>query len=80
LSREQLDGLLRDRGVAGEAAAQAVELLLEFGFLGVKAAGSDATYAYEVRHSLDRLLANSKQPGAVFVVHPGYRAALRITE
>jgi hypothetical protein len=70
LSREDvLERVKRDERV--------LDLLVWFGFLGVKEAWrEEPEFSYQVRYNVAKLLAPVKQGRAVFVVHPAFRRAL----
>ena len=74
-------GLLERAGLnsAGEQAA-GFELLVWYGFLGVKAPDSDEElYSYKVRYNMPRLKHAVATEQGRYVIHPGFRAALGIT-
>lgn len=57
-----------------------VELLVWFGFLGVKEPRQlEPRFSYEVRYNVAKLLAPVKENKAVFVIHPAFRRALECT-
>jgi hypothetical protein len=81
LTKSDVETLLQVRGVADTELEKAIELLVWFGFLGV--AGSvpeEDRYAYQVRYNVPQLIQPVELGEARFVIHPGFRAALRIAE
>jgi hypothetical protein len=76
-------GLSAVRGLVG-ASAQAdvdetIDLLLWYGFLGVRlSASGDEEYSYDVRYNIRRLRHLVETGKATLVVHPAFRTALGI--
>ena len=80
LSPGSLESLIDSAGVSDVEASKAVELLLWFGFLGIRLnATGEEQYSYDVRYDLRRLLHQTQTMKAVFVIHPAFRAALGIS-
>jgi hypothetical protein len=74
------EAILEGSGVATDRLSSALELLLWFGFLGVRDRASGAeSYSHEVRFNLRRLTHPIEQGSADFVIHPAFRAALGIS-
>lgn len=74
------EAILEGSGVATDRLSSALELLLWFGFLGVRDRASGAeSYSHEVRFNLRRLTHPIEQDSADFVIHPAFRAALGIS-
>jgi hypothetical protein len=77
LSKDEVEALLRARGLIDEALPRALELLVWFGFFGVAGAGADEdVYAYQVRYNIGQLLAPINEGRGRLVIHPAFRAAL----
>lgn len=58
---------------------EVVELLLWYGFLGIRlSATGEEQYSYDVRYDIRRLLHQTQTLKASFAVHPAFRAALGI--
>jgi hypothetical protein len=63
--------------VGAEKADEALQLLVWFGFLGIKAPGDDeAQYSFQVRYNLNKLLSLLRKDDAQVVIHPAFRSAL----
>jgi hypothetical protein len=79
LSSSDLASRISLSGVPEEEHQAIVELLLWYGFLGVRDNGSqEEQYSFEIRYNLRRL-ANAITTGrGKYVVHPAFRAALSI--
>ncbi len=69
---------LRAGGISPGEEAEAIELLLWFGFLGVELSGSEELYAYSVRFNLRRLTHPAESGAARYVIHPAFRKALAV--
>lgn len=77
MTHEEVEFLLLGAGLPEAEFASALELLLWFGFLGVRTAGStEAQYAYQVQWNLRRLLQPLEHGDASLTLHPAFRAAL----
>jgi hypothetical protein len=74
---EAIDRLVRGAGVPAEANS-VVELLLWYGFLGVRLGTGEEQYSYTVRYNLRRLTHQITTGQAKYVVHPAFRMALGI--
>ena len=74
---QNVETLLRTSGVETADLGSALELLMWFGFLGIriKTSGEEA-YSHEVRFNLRRLTHPLDQGSADLVVHPAFRASL----
>lgn len=58
-----------------------LEMLLWFGFLGVREQGElEAVYSYQVRYNVDKLLAASRRDESRFEIHPAFHRALDTAE
>ena len=80
LTRGDVEALLEVHGVPQEMLARAGELLVWFGFLGVAgAAPEDDRYAYQVQYNIPQLVEPVDAGRALFVIHPAFRTALRIS-
>jgi hypothetical protein len=68
---------LLEAGVRNEFVDDATELLIWFGFVGVRAPGQDeAHFSHQVRYNLSKINVLLATPGAEVVVHPAFRSAL----
>jgi hypothetical protein len=78
LSRDEVIASLYGAGiVTDEEAEQVIELLLWYGFLGVKASGfPEPKYAYDVQYNMRRLVQPIEVGDGAYVIHPAFRAAL----
>jgi GTPase SAR1 family protein len=77
LSYADAVGRLIDAGIEPDAADEAVDFLLWFGFLGVEV-GDEVLYSHTVQFNIARLRSVSGPGQAPFVVHPAFRAGLGI--
>ncbi len=69
--------LLRNAGFSDDKKrSDALELLVWFGFLGVRSGMSTPVFAYQVRHNLAKVLTPVRRGDGTFVVHPAFRAGL----
>jgi hypothetical protein len=79
MTRAQVDARIEAAGIEPEAAAEALELLLWYGFLGVDIGGEqEPMYSFTVRYNVRRLLHAADVAGGLYVVHPAFRGALGI--
>jgi hypothetical protein len=79
MKRKEVEDRLGAAGVPEEEVGSGLELLLWFGFLGIKRRiGGDEEFAYQAQFNLRKLLHQVSSGDAVFVVHPGFRVALAI--
>jgi hypothetical protein len=77
LTKEQVSDLLT-QGNSEHTPDQLINLLLWFGFLGIQESGQDdATYSYQVRYNIEKLLTPISRGRASFVIHPAFRKALQ---
>jgi hypothetical protein len=77
IERDAACAILRAAGVPEQTLAEALELLLWFGFLGARdRVNGTESYAHEVRFNLRRLTHPIDQRTSDFIVHPAYRSAL----
>jgi hypothetical protein len=76
---ELFDRLVQVGSVMPAAAEQVMELLIWFGFLGVRAGMGDERYSYDMPSNMRRLLYPLQSDDAILVVHPAFRAALHIS-
>ena len=77
LTRKAVDDRLKTAGVAIEELQTVVELMLWYGFLGVRASGEDdARFSFNVRYNLRHLLYPVETGAGIFVIHPAFHAAL----
>lgn len=67
-------------GVESKDVQSVVELLLWFGFLGVKIGTADPMYSFGVNFNLRRLLHPIESGTGLYVVHPAFRKALDIED
>lgn len=75
ISHGDLYSILHNAKIPDEEIDQAIRLLVWFSFLGILDRVGEERYAYQYRHSVDRLL---KEAGLspTFVIHPAFRKAL----
>jgi hypothetical protein len=79
IEQEDLLERLANTGLAAESISDVVEVLVWFGFLGVRSKDDGREqYSYDVRYNVRRLLGRVDRGSARFVVHPAFRAALGI--
>jgi hypothetical protein len=79
LAAEEVSRRIAEAGVARDGIAGATELLLWYGFLGVRMHADHAEqYSFQVRYNLRRLLHAVANGQGRFVVHPAFRTALHI--
>ena len=77
LTKDEVERILVDGGVRQDQVDEAIELLLWFGFLGVRASSfAEDRYSYSVQYNLRRLLYPVTKGQGCFVIHPAFRAAL----
>ena len=76
IKTEELHAIVEQAGVGQSDIPAAVDLLLWYGFLGVRVGSGEPKYSYDVRHNVERLKALVATSGGEYVVHPGFRAAL----
>ena len=58
-----------------------IPLLVWFGFLGVQEFGQEeATYSYQARYNVEKLMTSVHRSRAHLVIHPAYRKSLQIAE
>jgi hypothetical protein len=80
LSPDDVTSVLRVTGIEEPATDQVIDLLLQFGFLGVTAPGfEEDMYSHLVRHNIRRLRDPIRSGRGQFVIHPAFREALDIT-
>jgi hypothetical protein len=81
LSQEEVNGLLREvrPDISDEEATQGIELLLRFGFLGVRARGfEEPVYAHTLNFNMRRLLEPLRREKGRLVIHPAFHEALAV--
>jgi hypothetical protein len=79
LSEESVKGLIRESAGAAGPVEDLLEILLWFGFLGVRNAGAkDPVFAYQVRYNIEKLRTPIRRGQAQYEIHPAYRRALGI--
>jgi hypothetical protein len=80
MSREELlDRLVQLGSVGAENSVQVMELLIWFGFLGVRTPGAEAErYSYDTQSNMRRLLYPLTSGDALLVIHPAFRTALSV--
>jgi hypothetical protein len=77
LSEAQVLDLVRESGGAEGPTDELLELLLWFGFLGVRDHGSETpTYSYQVRYNIEKLRTPIRRGRASYVIHPAFHRAL----
>lgn len=77
LSEEDLNVLLEAAGVPPERVSELRQLLLWFGFLGVKPGdGGDSKFAYALKYNLKKLQVFKDRHHGSYVIHPAFRTAL----
>lgn len=78
LTRGDVYSILHEAGISDDDFEQAIRLLFWFSFLGVIDHSGEERFAYQYRHSVDRLVKEGgKSP--TFVIHPAFRQALGTT-
>lgn len=75
LARADVYSILLNSHIPDEEVEGAIRLLVWFGFLGVMDKAGEEKYAYQYRHSVDRVLKEGGQ-SPTFVIHPAFRNAL----
>ncbi len=80
MAKEEALKRLVEADMPRSQAEGAFELLVWFGFLGVRSGLEGDIYAYDVRYNLTKLLAPVDRDAAPLVVHPGFRSALVCTD
>jgi len=79
MGRADVESRLRQAGIRDDDMAKAVELLLWYGFLGVRMNATNETqFSFEVRYNLRRLQHAIEIGQGMFTVHPAFRPALSI--
>ncbi len=79
LPKSEVEDRLQEAGVDASEVGQVIELLLWYGFLGVRMnATGESQFSFDVRYNLRRLEHAIEIGQAVFTVHPAFRAALSI--
>lgn len=80
LSESEVIQILEGTGLLPHEARSVVELLVWFGFLGVKRNDTEeAEFSYQVRYNLAKLMAPIERGKARFIVHPAFWSALSCT-
>lgn len=82
LSRSTINKHLEDFGLEDDELDSVFDLLLWYGFIGVKVNSTDTKYIYNFHYSMQVLTGMLKKQGATasFVVHPAFWPALQITD
>jgi hypothetical protein len=81
LPREEVEERLQQADIPKEDIARVIELLLWYGFLGVRMnTTNENQFSFEVRYNLRRLEHAIEIDQGVFTVHPAFCAALSIGE
>ncbi len=78
MTQEEVADLLLKANVPEEGIDRTIELLLWFGFLGVRVSGAKELYAYAVQFNLRRLTHPIETGNGRFVIHPMFRVALAV--
>jgi hypothetical protein len=79
LERGEVEARLREARpeIDGDEAQEGIDLLMRFGFLGVRAPGfDDAAYSHTVSFNMQRLWEPINRGKGVFVIHPAFHEAL----
>ena len=80
MSREKVVSMIDEVGLKTGSSADAIELLVWFGFLGVQERDDEPEFSYQVRYNLAKLMAPLERGRADLVVHPAFRRALSCRE
>lgn len=78
MRQHEVYNILEANKLSEKSIVRALDLLLWFGFLGVRSPKGEPKYSYEVRHNVSRLKSLVDRDVATYVVHPGFRRALSI--
>jgi len=78
LSRTVVEGTLKRGKVPDEDIPRAIDLLLWFGFLGVRVGASEPMYSHTVRFAMRRLTHPIDAGTGSLVIHPAFRKALGV--
>jgi hypothetical protein len=79
LPKSEVEDRLREAGIPDADVGHVIELLLWYGFLGVRMNATNETqFSFEVRYNLRRLEHAIEIGHGVFTVHPAFCAALSI--
>jgi hypothetical protein len=74
LTRKEVEKILTELGMPPENHAEAISLLLWFGFLGIRINEDEERYSYQYQH--DNKLMTAGLVDYFFCIHPGFRYAL----
>ena len=78
---EDVEAILTEAGLPVSEVEAAIELLLWFGFMGVRTPASEQPrYAYQIQWNMRRLLQPLERGDASLVIHPAFRAALQTSD
>ena len=81
LAIQDAEKLLTDNGIDEQVAQRMQELLLWFGFFGMRLSGSlEIKYSYTTHYEINGLLAPIRSGKAVLVIHPAFRKSLGCSE
>jgi hypothetical protein len=80
MTRAAVDERLKEGNVPRADRHEALELLLWFGFLGVRLEDASELYSHTVQFNLRRLIHPVDAGRAVYVVHPTFRSALAVAQ
>lgn len=79
LSKREIADIVLKHGLPEDEIKNVTELLLWFGFLGVKIiATTEEKFSYMVGHNLHHLMQPIEDNSATFIIHPGFHKALNI--
>jgi hypothetical protein len=79
LLHEVRDRVVQSAGIPEEKAAEVLELLVWFGFLGVMSPGAEhARYSYDVQANMRQIMYPLRSGDGSVVIHPAFRLALDI--
>lgn len=80
MARSEVADLLMEANIPEEGVDRTIELLLWFGFLGVRVSSTKELFAYAVQFNLRRLTHPIETGSGRFVIHPMFRVALAVGE
>ena len=78
LAKDELIRRLNEIGIVPDKIEHAIELLLWFGFLGIRVSTDEEMYSYQFQHDIKRMQSQQQQP--IYCIHPGFRKALGCQE
>jgi hypothetical protein len=75
LKRQDIEIKIRDYRVPEDKIAEAIDILLWFGFFGLIASDGEEKYAHMYQYGLQRMMREASDQ-SMFVVHPAFRSVL----